>query len=137
MYCSSILKNIYIFYSLSKFLSPPSHCFNSLLSLPSLFLHLLSPLLRLKHHSPSTLITVAHFFWWVAIRQFCGCFFFFFGVGHYGGCGFFFFCCDRCLKGLWIVVGSSVWVVVGCLGLKRWIYWSSVAPMVALVMIFF
>ena len=50
---------------------------------------------------------------------------------------FFFFCCDRCLKGLWIVVGSSVWVVVGCLGLKRWIYWSSVAPMVALVMIFF
>ena len=47
-------------------------------------------------------------------------FFFFFGVGHYGGCGFFFFCCDRCLKGLWVVVGSDVWVVgrglVSCLG---------------------
>ena len=46
-----------------------------------------------------------------------------FGVGHYGGCGFFFFfffSCDRCLKGLWVVVGSDVWVVghgwVRCLG---------------------
>ena len=30
------------------------------------------------------------------------------------GCGFFFFLgCDRCLKGLWVVVGSDVWVVVG------------------------
>ena len=40
-------------------------------------------------------------------------FFFFFGVadgvGHCGGCGFFFFffCCDRCLKGLWVVVRSG------------------------------
>ena len=41
-----------------------------------------------------------------------------FGVGHCGGCAFFFFFwgCDRCLKGLWVVVGSGVWVVaeVGC-----------------------
>ena len=40
-----------------------------------------------------------------------------FGVGHCGGCAFFFFGgCDRCLKGLWVVVGSGVWVVVevGC-----------------------
>ena len=30
------------------------------------------------------------------------------------GCGFFFFLgCDRCLKGLWVVVGFDVWVVVG------------------------
>ena len=28
------------------------------------------------------------------------------------GCGFFLGC-DRCLKGLWVVVGSGVWVVVG------------------------
>ena len=41
-----------------------------------------------------------------------------------GGCGFwsgslwwlwffffFFLGCDRCLKGLWVVVGSGVWVV--------------------------
>ena len=35
-----------------------------------------------------------------------------FGVGHYGGCGFFFFFgCDQCLKGLWVVVRSGVWVV--------------------------
>ena len=35
-----------------------------------------------------------------------------FGVGHYGGCGFSsFFGCDRYLKGLWVVVGSGVWVV--------------------------
>ena len=27
------------------------------------------------------------------------------------GCGFFLGC-DRCLKGLWVVVGSGVWVVV-------------------------
>ena len=26
---------------------------------------------------------------------------------------FFFFGCDRCLKGLWVVVGSGVWVMVG------------------------
>ena len=36
-----------------------------------------------------------------------------FGVGQCGGCGFFFFFCDSCLKGLWVVVGSGVWVVVG------------------------
>ena len=37
-----------------------------------------------------------------------------FGVGHCGGCSFFFFLgCDRCLKGLWVVVGSGVWVMVG------------------------
>ena len=41
-----------------------------------------------------------------------------FGVGHYGGCGFFFFGCDQCLKGLWVVVGFSVWVVVGL-----WLKW--------------
>ena len=38
-----------------------------------------------------------------------------FGVGLCGGCGFFFFFflgCDRCLKGLWVVVRSGVWVVV-------------------------
>ena len=33
---------------------------------------------------------------------------------------FFFFGCDQCLKGLWVVVGSGVWVVgrgwVRCLG---------------------
>ena len=37
-----------------------------------------------------------------------------FGVGQCGGCGFFFFfffVYDRCLKGLWVVVGSGVWVV--------------------------
>ena len=35
-----------------------------------------------------------------------------FGMGHCGGCGFFFFLgCDRYLKGLWVVVGSGVWVV--------------------------
>ena len=36
----------------------------------------------------------------------------------------FFFGCDRCLKGLWIVVGSGVWVVgrgwVRCLG-RGWV----------------
>ena len=58
-------------------------------------------------------------------------------VGHCGGCGFFFFLgCDRCLKGLWVVVGSDVWVMVGSgvwavvgsvgwdwliVGLKQWI----------------
>ena len=31
---------------------------------------------------------------------------------------FFFFGCDRCLKGLWVVVGSGVWVVVGL-----WLKW--------------
>ena len=42
-----------------------------------------------------------------------------FGVGHCGGCGFFFFFgCDRCLKGLWVVVRSGVWVVVGL-----WLKW--------------
>ena len=43
-----------------------------------------------------------------------------FGMGHYGGCGFFFFFfgCDRCLKGLWVVVGSGVWVMVGL-----WLKW--------------
>ena len=46
-----------------------------------------------------------------------------------GGCGFwcgslwwlgffFFFGYDRCLKGLWVVVGSGVWVVVGL-----WLKW--------------
>ena len=69
--------------------------------------------------------------------------FFFFGVvdgvGHCGGCGFFFFFCyDRCLKGLWVVVGfgvwfmveSDVWVVVGL-----WLKWvgSSVWVMVGSV----
>ena len=47
-----------------------------------------------------------------------------------GGCGFFFFFFfffsdyDRCLKGLWVVVGSGVWVVgrgwVRCLG-RGWV----------------
>ena len=41
-----------------------------------------------------------------------------FGMGHYGGCGFFFFFCDSCLKGLWVVVGSGVWVMVGL-----WLKW--------------
>ena len=31
---------------------------------------------------------------------------------------FFFLGCDRCLKGLWVVVGSGVWVVVGL-----WLKW--------------
>ena len=31
---------------------------------------------------------------------------------------FFFLGCDRCLKGLWVVVGSGVWVVVGL-----WLRW--------------
>ena len=48
-----------------------------------------------------------------------------FGVGHYGGCGFFFFGCDQCLKGLWVVVGSDIWVVgrgwVRCLGRWSWL----------------
>ena len=29
-----------------------------------------------------------------------------------------FFGCDRCLKGLWVVVGSGVWVVV-----RLWLKW--------------
>ena len=42
-----------------------------------------------------------------------------FGVGHCGGCSFFFFLgCDRCLKGLWVVVRSDVWDVVGL-----WLRW--------------
>ena len=43
-----------------------------------------------------------------------------FGVGLCGGCGFFFFFlgCDRCLKGLWVVVRSDVWDVVGL-----WLRW--------------
>ena len=58
----AILKKIIIFYSLfpPKFLSPLSHYFSSLLSLPSLFLHLLSPLFRPKHHSPSN-INITHY----------------------------------------------------------------------------
>ena len=48
-----------------------------------------------------------------------------FGVGHCGGCDYFFYFyffsgCDRCLKGLWVVVGSGVWVVVG-LWVDRWV----------------
>ena len=31
---------------------------------------------------------------------------------------FFFLGCDRCLKGLWVVVGSGVWVMVGL-----WLKW--------------
>ena len=31
---------------------------------------------------------------------------------------FFFSGCDRCLKGLWVVVGSGVWVVV-----RLWLKW--------------
>ena len=50
-------------------------------------------------------------------------FFFFFGVadgvGHCGGCGFFFFCCDRCLKGLWVVVRSGDDFFL--MGLLRWV----------------
>ena len=36
-------------------------------------------------------------------------------VGHRVGSLFFFFSFgyDRCLKGLWVVVGSGVWVVFG------------------------
>ena len=43
---------------------------------------------------------------------------------------FFFFCYDRCLKRLWVVVGSDVWVVVGL-----WLKWvgSSVWVMVGSV----
>ena len=43
-----------------------------------------------------------------------------FGVGHCGSCGFFFFFLgyDQCLKGLWVVVGFDVWVVVGL-----WLRW--------------
>ena len=125
----------------------------------------------------------------------CLLFFFFFWRGWQRGSlwwlwfFFFFFCCDRCLKGLWVVVGSGVWFMVGsgvwvvvglwlkwvgfgvwvrCCGwnglgpvfgswLDRWagigwwwvwnsksvdrwvdwLGWSSVAPMVAPVMIFF
>ena len=93
-----------IFYSTffpRKFLSPLSHYFSSLLSLPSLFLHLLSPLFRPKHHSPPNInITVAHFFWWVATRwvQWLLLPFFFFG--------------DRCLKeevGM-AEVGCELWL---------------------------
>ena len=49
---------------------------------------------------------------------------------------FFFLGCDRCLKGLWVVVGSNVWVMVGSdvwvvvevgwvryLGLVLWLKW--------------
>ena len=43
-----------------KFISPLSHFFNSLLSLPFLFLHLLSPLFRPKHHSPPK-INITHY----------------------------------------------------------------------------
>ena len=122
LYCSSILKKIIIFYSLfpPKFLSPLSHYFSSLLSLPSLFLHLLSPLFRPKHHSPPNInIThhsgsfflvgydpagsvVAFFFFWAWVTAWVS-----------GGCGFWrgplwwlwffffvFFGCDRCLKRL-------------------------------------
>ena len=41
-----------------------------------------------------------------------------FGVGHCGGYGFLFLGCDQCLKGLWVVVGSDVWVMVGL-----WLRW--------------
>ena len=86
-------------------------------------------------------ITVAQFFRWVAIRRFCGCFFFFLvwltaWVIVVVMVFFFFFGCDRCLKGLWVVVGSSVWVMVGSgvwvvvevgwvryLGLVLWLKW--------------
>ena len=40
---------------------------------------------------------------WVTAWVSSGCVFFF----------FFFLGCDWCLKGLWVVVGSDVWVVVG------------------------
>ena len=51
-----------------------------------------------------------------------------FGVGHCGGYGFLFLGCDQCLKGLWVVVGFGVWVVVVGLWL-RWVvaevgHWS-------------
>ena len=70
-------KYIYIFYSLfpPKFLSPQSHYFSSLLSLPSLFLHLLSPLYRPKHHS--SFFVVAFFIFWVWVMAWIS-----------GGCGF-------------------------------------------------
>ena len=118
LYYSSILKKI-IFYSLfsTKFLSPLSHYFSSLLSFPSMFLHQLSPLFRPKHHSPPN-INITHHngsFFLVGYNptgSVVGFFFFFLlwpvlkGRGGYGW------------SGLWVVVGSSVWVMVGL-----WLKW--------------
>ena len=46
-----------------------------------------------------------------------------FGVGHCGGCGFFFFGYDRCIKGLWVVVGLWLKWVVGR-GSTSWVWIS-------------
>ena len=85
--CSSIVKKKKYFNQLSpKFLSPLSHYFYSLLSLPSLFLicSFLSSDPNTIHLPTSTShIIVDHFFLWVAIRRvlWLVSFFFFFGYG--------------------------------------------------------
>ena len=104
---NSIILKIFTIVLQFSSLSPLSHYFSSLLSFPSLFLHLLFPLFRAKHHSPPNInIThlsgsfflvgydlegsvVAFFFgrgWWRGLVVVVV-----FGVGHCGGCGFFFF----------------------------------------------
>ena len=62
LHCSSIVTYIYIYSTFPpNFLSPLSHYLCSLLSLPSLFLHLLSPLFRPKHHPPPNInINITH-----------------------------------------------------------------------------
>ena len=111
LYCSSILKIINILFTFSPEISLSSI---SLFQFSSLSSFSVSP------SALSSLQTQTPFF------LLCGCFFFFFWawvtVWVNGGCGFwrgslfvvvvvFFFVCDRCLKGLWVVVRFGVWVV--------------------------
>ena len=130
MYCSSILKNIYI-YIYIYFIQPRNfslHWFGTLVLFSLFFLYsLLFSLFRPKHHLFSLFLLC----WvqclgrgWVVGPVFGS----WVTTWVSGGCGFwrgslwwlflFFFGCDRCLKGLWVVVGSGVWVVVGL-----WLKW--------------
>ena len=86
---SQYSKKNYIFYSLFhlKFLSPLSHYSSSLLSLLSLFLHLLSPLFRPKHHSSFSMVAFFFLAWVTAwVNGDCG-----FWCGSMWWLWFFFF----------------------------------------------
>ena len=119
MYCSSILKYIYIYIFIHFFPQNFSLLYLIISVLFSLFLLCFS-ICSLLSSDPNTILPSL----WLL-------FFFFLGVGD--GVGqwwlwflawvtmvvvvfFFFLGCDRCLKGLLVVVGSGVWVVaeVGC-----------------------